>query len=192
MGAGASGPEARYEAPSTPGPSEPAREPAKKPGTAPDLWSIKDDPAVVRQHAPLQRGGGGPDIVFNVKPKKEEAPAPAPAPPKKDPLRPATGHGHHGHVAKRFVPLKVLKEHGRLPRLGSNKKYEHPLTGEANANLCQHLEEFGPDTIFVFISHEWARPEEDPEVAAKRELLALPGEVRAAAATKHTATSGRA
>ena len=132
------------------------------------------------------------DVVFNVK-----APPPPPPPEwdghggktkdglpvqKRDPLRPPAAGG----VAARFVAFDELRAHGRLPRLGSNAKYAHPTTGETNANLCRHRDEF-PEatTIFIFVSHEWAVAEEDPEIAAKRELLSLPGEVRAAAATKH-------
>ena len=35
------------------------------------------------------------------------------------------------------------------------------------------------------MSHQWARPEEDPEIVAKAMLMELPGKVRAAAASKH-------
>ena len=51
------------------------------------------------------------------------------------------------------------------------------MTGEANANLCKPREEFGEETLFVYLSHEWSRPEEDPEMVAKRLFLELPGEV---------------
>ena len=86
----------------------------------------------------------------------------------------------------RFVTLDALRAHGKLPRCGSRPKYRHPLTEEGNANLCRRRSEFdAASTLFVYVSHQWARPEEDPEIVAKAMLMELPGKVRAAAASKH-------
>lgn len=65
----------------------------------------------------------------------------------------------------RFVTLDALRAHGTLPRCGSRLKYRHPLTGEGNANLCRRRCDFdAARTLFVYVSHQWARPEEEPEV----------------------------
>ena len=64
----------------------------------------------------------------------------------------------------RFVTLDALRAHGKLPRCGSRPKYSHPLTDEGNANLCRRRCDFdAASTLFVYVSHQWARPEE-PEV----------------------------
>ena len=65
----------------------------------------------------------------------------------------------------RFVTLDTLRAHGKLPRCGSRPKFSHPLTHEGNANLCRRRSDFDvASTLFVYVSHQWARPEEDPEV----------------------------
>ena len=61
-------------------------------------------------------------------------------------------------VETRFVPLEVLKQHGRLPRFGSSPGFVHPVTGEGNANLCRSRDSFDAlSTIFIFVSHRWLR-----------------------------------
>ena len=66
----------------------------------------------------------------------------------------------------RFMSLKDLKAHGRLPRYGGDKDFKHPVTGQPNANLCRPRESFDASkTIFVFVSHRWLRPSWEPPAA---------------------------
>tara|TARA_B110001452_G_scaffold21746_1_gene17437 strand:+ start:289 stop:3819 length:3531 start_codon:yes stop_codon:yes gene_type:complete len=106
----------------------------------------------------------------------------------------AGGKLHHNpHVVPiRFVAFSELKKHGQLPRFGTDSKYQHTLTFEGNANLCKHQDQFNPlRTIFVFVTHEWARPEIDKQMVAMRELMALPAELKQAAAHKQRAKWGK-
>lgn len=100
---------------------------------------------------------------------------------------------HNPHVVPiRFVAFSELKNHGKLARFGTDPKYQHTLTLEGNANLCKHQDQFNPlRTIFVFVTHEWARPEIDKQMVAMRELMKLPNEIKAAAAKKHRAKWGK-
>ena len=62
----------------------------------------------------------------------------------------------------RFLSLDDLKEHGQLPRFGSDKDFKHPVTGEPNANLCRRRGSFDADnTCFIYVSHLWLRPSQD-------------------------------
>ena len=70
----------------------------------------------------------------------------------------------------RFVDFSELKDHGRLPRFGSNSKYRHPVTKEGNANLCHFREDFKLRTIFVFVTHFWGNEQDDEDVIAQQEV----------------------
>jgi len=74
-------------------------------------------------------------------------------------------------VPARFVDFSELKDHGRLPRFGSNPKYKHPLTKEGNANMCHFREDFKMRTIFVFVTHFWGTEQDDDEVIAQQEAM---------------------
>ena len=66
-------------------------------------------------------------------------------------------------VPTRFVLLEDLIAHGRLPRFGSAEGFQHPVTGEPNANLCRPFESFdGSKTCFIFVSHRCRSPRPAP------------------------------
>lgn len=81
-------------------------------------------------------------------------------------------------VPARFVDFAELKDHGRLPRFGSNPKYVHPVTKEGNANMCHFREDFKMRTIFVFVSHFWGTEQEDDDVIAQQEVMPHVGRTR--------------
>lgn len=81
-------------------------------------------------------------------------------------------------VPARFVDFAELKDHGRLPRFGSNPKYTHPVTKEGNANMCHFREDFKMCTIFVFVSHFWGTEQEDEDVIAQQEVMPYVGTQR--------------
>ena len=81
-------------------------------------------------------------------------------------------------VPARFVDFAELKDHGRLPRFGSNPKYVHPVTKEGNANMCHFREDFKMRTIFVFVSHFWGTEQEDEDVIAQQEVMPYVGRTR--------------
>lgn len=74
-------------------------------------------------------------------------------------------------VPARFVDFAELKDHGRLPRFGSNPKYKHPVTKEGNANMCHFREDFKMRTIFVFVTHFWGTEQDDDDVIAQQEVM---------------------
>ncbi|MEC7233350.1 MAG: hypothetical protein VXW31_10435, partial [Planctomycetota bacterium] len=58
-----------------------------------------------------------------------------------------------------FIALDALLRNGELPRRGFTEGFEHPVTGQPNANLGKRYDEFDPKTTaYVFVSHRWARP----------------------------------
>ena len=57
----------------------------------------------------------------------------------------------------RFVPLEVFREHGSIPRFGSDPSYRHPVTRLPNANLCVPYSSFDRErTVFIFVTHRRA------------------------------------
>ena len=89
--------------------------------------------------------------------------------PKERRVKPA--HRDPRIVPARFVDFAELKDHGRLPRFGSNPKYKHPVTKEGNANMCHFREDFKMRTIFVFVTHFWGTEQDDDDVIAQQEVI---------------------
>ena len=89
--------------------------------------------------------------------------------PKERRVKPA--HRDPRIVPARFVDFSELKDHGCLPRFGSNPKYKHPVTKEGNANMCHFREDFKMRTIFVFVTHFWGTEQDDEDVIAQQEVM---------------------
>ena len=62
----------------------------------------------------------------------------------------------------RYISLDDFKNHGSIPRCGSNADFKHPTTAQSNAtHLLKLRSSFDPNkTAFIFVSHCWLKPGE--------------------------------
>ena len=80
----------------------------------------------------------------------------------------------------KFISLGDFKKAGRIPRCGSQKDFQHPRTGQPNAesSILRLKSSFNEKkTVFIFVSHRWLSPGQgakghpDNEENAKYKLL---------------------